>query len=113
MTAANIGSENLNKPKIEKALEEALPDELLAKVHLEGLKANRVISANINHGEADEQTNDFIEVPDHATRHKFLDSAYKVKGSYAAEKHININIPIPLLGGASKTKGEENIEYLK
>lgn len=74
-----------------------LPDSLLAKKHREGLDANRVISANITYGEADEKTNDFIEVPDHATRHKFLDTAYKLKGRYADEEKeksvpiININ----------------------
>lgn len=101
--AAAIASENLTKPKIQKAIDERLPDDLLDQVHLEGLRANRVISANIIHGEADEATNDFIEVPDYATRHKYLDSAYKVKGSYAAEKHTNLNINVtPIYQGKSK-----------
>lgn len=109
--AAVMANENLTKPKIQKAIDERLPDDLLEQVHLEGLRANRVISANIVHGEADEGTNDFIEVPDHATRHKFLDSAYKIKGSYAAEKHTNLNINVtPIYGGISKhNSDEENI----
>jgi hypothetical protein len=61
-------------------VDEYLPDDKLAKVHSEGLEANKIISANITYGDADEKTNDFIEVPDHATRHKFLESAYKLKG---------------------------------
>ena len=106
--AAVIANENLTKPKIQKAIDERLPDDLLDQVHLEGLKANRVISANITYGDADEKTNDFIEVPDYATRHKYLDSAYKVKGSYAAEKHTNLNINVtPIYGGQSKTDVQE------
>lgn len=62
-----------------RSIAEQIPDDLLVKVHMEGLAANRVISANITYGDADEKTNDFIEVPDHAVRHKFLDSAYKIK----------------------------------
>ena|SRR3990167_297805 len=50
-------------------IEEHLPDSLLTKVHEEGLKANKI------HG----TENDFIEVPDYPTRHKYLETAYKIK----------------------------------
>ncbi len=93
-TASVIAAENLEKPSIRDAIEEALSDELLAKVHREGLEAQKVISANITYGDADEKTNDFIEVPDHATRAKFLDMGYKVRGRYAPDKHISVNIEI-------------------
>ncbi len=93
-TASVIATENLDKPSIRSAIDEALSDELLAKVHKEGLEANKVISANITYGDADEKTNDFIEIPDHATRAKFLDMGYKVKGRYAAEKHVTLNIAV-------------------
>ena len=52
-------------------MNEYLPDKLLAKKHLEGLEATKG-------GESEE--------PDYAVRHKYLDSAYKVKGNYAPEK---------------------------
>ena len=86
--------ETLRNPKIINAIEEALSDDVLAKVHSEGLEANKVISANITYGDADEKTNDFIEIPDHATRAKFLDMGYKVKGRYAAEKHLTVNVDL-------------------
>lgn len=85
MTAAAIASENLNKPQIQFAIQQALPDELLAQVHLEGLNAFRSVSQ----GEGDVD-----EYPDYAVRHKYLDSAYKLKGLYAADKHININVEV-------------------
>lgn len=114
--AASIANENLTKPAIVNALHEVLSDELLAKVHAEGLEANRVISANITYGDADEKTNDFIEVPDHAVRSKFLDMAYKIRGSYAAEKHASLNVNVTAevddeaLALAAKLYGEAVIQ---
>lgn len=100
-TAGVIAVENLKKPRVQEIIEdvkktyaERFPDDLLERIHKDGLEANRVISANITYGEADEKTNDFIEVPDHAVRHKFLDSIYKIKGSYAPEKSVNLNIDV-------------------
>ncbi len=46
-------------------MDEYLPDSLLAKVHQEGLNLK----------------------PEHPTRHRYLDSAYKIKDKYPAEKH--------------------------
>lgn len=45
----------------------------------EGLKADRIISA-VKGKEATGATNDFIEVPDHKTRHKYLETAAKWLG---------------------------------
>ncbi len=75
-TASVIAVENLGKPSVRNALLEALPDELLSKVHFEGLNATRG------------------EEPDFAVRHKYLDTAYKIKGSYAPEKHVSINVDV-------------------
>ena len=63
----------------EELMEEYLPDELLQRVHLEGLEATKIISANITYGEADEKTNDFIDVPDYPTRKQYLELGYKIK----------------------------------
>lgn len=49
-----------------------LTDKVLAQHAKEGLQANKVISANITYGDADEKTNDFIDVPDWPSRHKYL-----------------------------------------
>ncbi len=108
-----IAVENLQKPTIRDAIEEALSDELLAKVHKEGLEAQKVISANITYGDADEKTNDFIEVPDHATRAKFLDMGYKIKGRYAPEKSINVNVEVPLSPEAVETANKFDEFYTR
>lgn len=52
-----------------------LPDELLAKVHLEGLKATTFYSEGIGRGETQ-----LIEKTDFSVRHRYLESAYKIKG---------------------------------
>lgn len=89
-TAASIASENLRKPKIVNALEKALPDDLLAKVHVEGLHASKEVWKNNESGEVEKVSKE----PDYAVRHKYLDSAYKLKGSYAPEKSVNVSIEV-------------------
>lgn len=79
--ASSIATENLTKPLIQNAIKsiaDRIPDELLEKVHLEGLRASDIVS--------DMQGNTLLEKPDYSVRHKYLDSAYKLKGSYAPEK---------------------------
>ena len=54
-----------------KLMDNKLPDDKLLNVHVEGLEAMRTI---LSHTEPDR------DVPDHPTRHKFLETAYKIKG---------------------------------
>lgn len=79
--AKSIASENLTKPYVleavnllKKSLADRIPDELLEQVHLDGLSA---VSE---------------DMPDYSVRHKYLDSAYKLKGSYAPEKTTSLNL---------------------
>lgn len=79
-SAAQIGYENLKKLDISSALEEAgITDQKLLKKLDEGLEAQRIISAVNTHKQATGITTDFIEVPDHAVRHKYLETALKLK----------------------------------
>lgn len=83
-SANQIAIENLQKPTIQNAIKsivDRIPDELLYKTHIEGLKAKRIELAQ--------------EVPDHAVRHKYLDTAYKLKNLYPKESNttaIQINV---------------------
>lgn len=90
-TAGSIATENLKKPKIINALQDALPDELLSQVHREGLFATRTVFKNNNETKQIEAVS---EEADFAVRHKYLDSAYKLKGSYAPDKQIHVNIQV-------------------
>lgn len=101
-TAGAIASENLRKPKIVavlKSLAERIPDELLEKVHLEGLTAARMVGETLE--------------PDYAVRHKYLDSGYKLKGSYAAEKSINLNIDAEITNPRAVELAKKYEEELK
>ena len=49
---------------------------------------------------------EFVDVDDFAVRHKYLDTALKLKGKYPAEKHEEIRKVI-LLGKKEKPEGEE------
>ena len=70
-------------------MQQYFPDEDLAKVHKAGLKASKEMIVNGKKLEG-------VEIPDYSTRHKYLDSAYKLKGSYVPEqietKSVNVNI---------------------
>lgn len=75
--AAAIASENLRKPKIQQAIAEMLPDDLLAEKHL------ALLNKIDDKGEIDVQAVS-----------KGLDMGYKIKGTYAPEKTIAANITI-------------------
>ena len=61
-------------------MEKYLPDEKIVRKIDEGLEANRVISAVNTGKEASGATSDFIEVPDFAIRHKYVETSLKIKG---------------------------------
>lgn len=86
--AKSIGSENLTKPYIQKAIADRLPDDLLAERHLELLNKREIIKMYNGDGVV-------IDQPDTQAVSKGLDMAYKVKGSYAPERklvgHIDFN----------------------
>lgn len=59
-------------------MDKYLPDADILRVHKEALSANKILSAKILVS-GNEQTDDFIEVPDHPTRLKAVELSYKVK----------------------------------
>ncbi len=95
-TANQIAIENLRKPtviNVIKSIAEQIPNEDLVKVHREGLNAGK-------------KTEDGIE-PDYATRHKYLDTAYKIKGMYQdPQGQVNILMPV-LVKFIDKNEGTE------
>lgn len=84
-TARNIASENLAKPNIQKAIAERIPDDLLEQRHLELLNKREI---QLVGGELIDRGPDVQGVS------KGLDMAYKLKGSYAAEKSVALNLNI-------------------
>lgn len=96
-TAGVIAHDNLKKPKIQKEIKsiaDQISDKELLKVHKEGLKASRKIFRNNMKTGAIEYVG---SEPDHTTRHKYLDTAYKLKKLYdgddsKAPQNITFNI---------------------
>lgn len=89
-TARSIGSENLTKPSIVNAINsiaEQIPDSLLVEKHLELLNAQKITTTKVR-GEI----TDVEESVDNQAISKGLDMAYKIKGIYAPDKSINVNI---------------------
>ena len=73
----------------EELVEKYLPDKDLVKVHKEGLNAGKKVFKNNNAtGEIDEV--DFE--PDFAVRHKYLDTAYKIKGKMVEKHDLNVEV---------------------
>lgn len=75
-----------------------ITNEALMAVLGEGLLAKKQISAVVGK-DADGATVDFVDVEDHPTRHKYLDTALKLKSAYPNDKldvahtgDINVNI---------------------
>jgi hypothetical protein len=78
--AKSIGSENLTKLDYSYFLEEAgITDKLLQEKIMEGLDATRTVSAVKTSRNATADSTDFVDVPDFLTRHKYLETALKLK----------------------------------
>lgn len=132
-TAGVIASENLKKPKIQKAIAEALPDEILAEKHLRLLEQKQlnyfVFSKNMEdedikgHLEAnglelivirlsDKGKMAFYSIDDAQAIKGALDMAYKLKGSYAPEKK-DITIEPPAIDPIIETLANKINEIYK
>jgi len=70
--------------------EEYLPDTLIGETHKQAFTANKVISARTT-GNANENTDDFIDVPDWQTRMKAVELGYKVKGRLIDRNDLTTN----------------------
>ena len=89
-------------------LEKYVPDEKLTIKLDEGLDANRTVSAKIIDKEATTQTDDFIDVPDFMARHKYLETALKLKQKLIERKDITTGgKPLPILDALSKDNSNQ------
>lgn len=115
-TASVIASENLEKPSIAGVIADALKDEDLAEKHKQLLGAITLERLDFDIGDSDQDIQDvvdqmpgyhllkiirkydkdgmtdrvfaYVRAPDNMTQDKALDKAYKIKGTYAPEKHL-------------------------
>lgn len=74
------------------AFEQAgLTDKKIVEHALEGLYANKAISANITYGDADEKTTDFIDVPEWSARHKYFETILKLTERLKEKALLEVN----------------------
>lgn len=85
--------------EVKRTIAEQIPDDLLIKVHLEGLNATSGTGDNTQ--------------ADYGVRHKYLDTAHKIKGTYAPEKSIALNVNIDSTNPKAKELAEKYEEELK
>ena len=70
--------------------EQYLPDNLLIKIHKEGLKATKKSPHLVDRDEKGRPIYEYVKEDDFSTRHKYLDTAYKIKGVLKEGPQINI-----------------------
>jgi hypothetical protein len=111
--AASIGSENLAKPDIQEAILKRITPELVEQAHESLLTAVRLdyfvfpkmmsdveieehVTAQgltvVNIRPSEKGKLAFFSLPDGASRGKGIELYHKVQGSFAPDKHINVNI---------------------
>ncbi len=113
-TAAVIASENLIKPNIVRVLDEVLSEDKLAEVHRGLLEQNRIDYFVFPKYMEDEEIVEHVEdatgikvlnvretekgkmafyvTSDAMARSKALEMGYKIKGTFAPEKKLNLNV---------------------
>ena len=94
-------SQQLKRPYVQKQIallldKNGVTDKFIVQNIKEGMKADKVISAyvhvsksspDVDNLEANEKTTDFVDVPDWANRHKFTETALKLKGHLSQESN--------------------------
>jgi len=98
-SARQIGWENLTKLDFSDFLEEAgITDKLLQEKIMEGLDSTRTVSAVNTSKNATASSTDFVDVPDFMARHKYLETALKLKRKLVERTDVTSGgKPIPIL----------------
>lgn len=123
-TPISIASENLTKPYIQEEVNRRLTKEMVEEAHqslvtavrldyfvfpkkmedeeiIEHMKSQGIVTVNIR--ESDKGKLAFYSLPDGASRGKGVELYHKIQGTFAPDKHVNINIgattPNPRLNG--------------
>lgn len=82
----NPGNVLVSKKGWQMLVDEYLPESELVRVHKEGLNATRKIQVD----------KELIDIEDYQTRHKYLETGYKIRGRMAIKEDttptVNINI---------------------
>lgn len=132
--AASIASQNLTKLKIQNAIQEALPDEMLGEKHRKLFEQKELAYFTFSKNMSDEEIEGhvtsaglqviiirpsdkgklaFYSIDNSQAISKALDMAYKVKGTYAPEKSIVLDIQANITDPKAQELAQEYEEKLK
>lgn len=78
---------------------QVLPDDFLLKVHAEGLEATKGLSIQVGRDKKGKPIFGFKEIPDYFARHKYLETAYKIKnksGMNPQNPRPNVIVPVQI-----------------
>jgi len=95
--ATIVNPQNVTKSKGWKELEKKyLPDKMLLRVHKQGLKAVAKKPHMIDRDDKGKPIYEYVSEVDYQTRHKYLETAYKIKGKFQGNNigvavQVNIN----------------------
>lgn len=82
-----------------------ISDEKLAKVHNEGLRATTSFNKIAGRDEDGRPEYEMVKVADYATRHRYLESGYKIKGRHAKESEGARILIVNITGNAASKYG--------
>jgi len=77
-----------------KLIKQYLPDEMLQTIHLQGLKATKNEVRVSGRDKKGNNLYEYEEVIDYSTRHKYLNTAYKLKNKFPKKEELNRNIAV-------------------
>jgi len=80
-------------------------DAKLAKVHREGLGATSPFQKIVGRDSKGAPEYELVSVPDYSTRHKYLESGYKLRGRYVKESEGTKILIVNITGVAAKKYG--------
>lgn len=102
----------LERAKAEANKKEYVEKEVLSDEEIKDLLASaNCVMRKVVHGEMARHV--YFWAPDGMTRDKALDKVYKLKGSYAPEKAVNVNIDLDVMSPEAKKIAEEYEQKLK
>src|SRR5581483_3498277 len=75
-----------------------LSESRLARVHGEGLNATSPFNKIVGRDSKGAPEYEMVKVPDFSTRHKYLESGYKLRGRYAGSGEVNRTLIVFVAG---------------
>lgn len=105
------GNKLLNRPRVQQEIQsiaDSIPDKLLIERHLQLLNVPK-IKRTYRKGELEHETEEL----DSNAISRGLDMAYKIKGTYAPEKNVNLNVDIDTKDPKAIALAKEYEERLK